>query len=102
MVLEKSRWEKSQIFIKLINITTDKVVYYSALKGVCKDIFPEGKEPKSQFRPEEPIDAMLSVESINARMVGSIINTGCINKILIELARKSREIMDLPQIDEFE
>lgn len=80
----------------------DKIVYYSALKGVVKDLFPEGKEPRSQFRPEEPIDAMLSAESINARMVGSIINTGCINKILIELARKSREIMGLPQIDEFE
>lgn len=80
----------------------DKVVYYSALKGVTKDIFPEGKEPKSNFRPNENIDTLLSVESINARMVGSIINTGCINKILIELGRKSREIMGLPEIDEFE
>lgn len=80
----------------------DKVVYYSALKGVTKDIFPEGKEPKSSFRPNENIDTLLSVESINARMVGSIINTGCINKILIELGRKSREIMGLPEIDEFE
>ena len=80
----------------------DKIVYYSALKGVVKDIFPEGDEPKSDFRPNEHIDAMMSVESINARMVGSIISTGYINKILIELARKSREIMDLPQIDEFE
>lgn len=80
----------------------DKIVFYSALKGVNKDIFPEGKEPRSQFRPNEQIDTMLSVESINARMVGSIINTGCINKILIELGRKSREIMGLPEIDEFE
>ena len=32
----------------------------------------------------------------------NIINTGCINKILIELGRKSREIMGLPEIDEFE
>ena len=45
---------------------------------------------------------MLSVESINGRMVASIINTGCINKILVELGRKSREIMGLPEIDEFE
>ena len=80
----------------------DKVVYYSALKGVTKDIFPEGKEPKSNFRPDEQIDTLLSIESINARMVGSIINTGCINKILIELGRKAREIMELPEIDEFE
>lgn len=80
----------------------DKIVFYSALKGVDKDIFPIGKEPRSQFRPNEQIDTMLSVESINARMVGSIISTGCINKILIELGRKSREIMGLPEIDEFE
>ena len=80
----------------------DKIVYYSALKGVTKDIFPEGKEPRSEFRPDEPIDTLLSVESINGRMVGSIISTGCINKILVELGRKSREIMGLPQIDEFE
>lgn len=80
----------------------DKVVYYSALKGVTKDIFPEGKEPKSNFRPDEQIDTLLSIESINARMVGSIINTGCINKILIELGRKAREIMELPEIDKFE
>lgn len=80
----------------------DKVVYYSALKGVTKDIFPEGKEPRSEFRPDEAIDTLLSVESINGRMVGSIISTGCINKILIELGRKSREIMGLPYIDEFE
>ena len=80
----------------------DKVVYYSALKGVVKDIFPKGEEPRSEFRPNEPIDTMMSVESINARMVGSIISTGYINKILIELGRKSREIMGLPEIDEFE
>lgn len=80
----------------------DKIVYYSALKGVTKDIFPAGKEPRSEFRPNEPIDTLLSIESINGRMVGSIINTGCINKILIELGRKSREIMGLPEIDEFE
>lgn len=79
----------------------DKIVYYSALKGVTKDIFPEGKEPRSEFRPNEQIDTMLSVESINARMVGSIISSGCINKILIELGRRSREIMGLPEIDEF-
>ena len=80
----------------------DKIVYYSALKGVVKDIFPEGKEPKSIYRPNESIDALLSIESINARMVGSIVLTGCINKILIELGRKAREIMDIPDINEFE
>ena len=80
----------------------DKLVYYSALKGVVKDIFPEGKEPKSEFRPDESVDALLSAESINARMVGSIISVGCINKLMIELGRKARDIMGLPEVNEFE
>lgn len=80
----------------------DKIVYYSALKGVVKDIFPKGDEPRSNFRPDEAIDTLLSVDSVSARMVGSIISTGCINKILIELGRKARDIMGIEFIDEFE
>ena len=38
----------------------DKIVYYSALKGVTKDIFPEGKEPTSEFRPDEKLHSLLS------------------------------------------
>lgn len=74
----------------------DKVVYYSALKGVTKDIFPEGDEPYSDFRgPDEKLDTVLSVGSVNGRMVGSIIVTGCINKVLIELNRKVKDIMGI-------
>lgn len=74
----------------------DKLVYYSALKGVTKDIFPEGEEPYSEFRgPDEKVDTLLSVGSVNGRMVGSIIATGCINKILIELDRKVKDIMGI-------
>ena len=70
----------------------DKLVNYSANKGVVRDILPEGKEPKSSFRPDEPIDAMVSERSINARMVTSTLIMGVINKGLIELDRHVKDI----------
>ena len=70
----------------------DKLIYYSALKGVIKDIFPEGKEPQVQFRPDEKIHSLLAVGSVNGRMVTSILINGGINKYLIELSRKCKEI----------
>ena len=70
----------------------DKLIYYSALKGVIKDIFPEGKEPSSSFRPDEKIHSLLAVGSVNGRMVTSILINGAINKYLIELSRKCKEI----------
>ena len=70
----------------------DKLIYYSALKGVIKDVFPEGMEPRSEFRPDEKVHSLLSVGSVNGRMVTSIMINGGINKYLIELSRKCKEI----------
>lgn len=70
----------------------DKIIYYSALKGVIKNVFPVGQEPRSEFRPDEKIHSLLSVGSVNGRMVTSIIINGAINKYLIELSRKCKEI----------
>ena len=71
----------------------DKLVYFSALKGVVKEIFPEGKEPYSEYRPDEKVHSFLPVGSINARMVSSVLTLGSINKILIELDRHVKDIM---------
>ena len=71
----------------------DKLVYFSALKGVVKEIFPEGKEPYSEYRPEEKVHSLLPVGSINARMVSSVLTLGSINKVLIELDRHVKDIM---------
>ena len=62
----------------------DKLIYYAALKGVVKEIFPEGKEPYSQYRPDEKIHSMESVSGVNGRMVTSILITGAINKLMID------------------
>lgn len=74
----------------------DKLVYYSALKGVVKDIFPEGKEPTSEFRPDEKIHSFLSIGSVNGRMTCSILINSVLNKGLIELSRKVKDILDIP------
>ena len=70
----------------------DKTVMNSALKSVMKDIFPEGKEPRSEFRPDEPIEALLAMSSVNNRMVTSVFRNGLINKAMIELDRKIKEM----------
>ena len=74
----------------------DKIVNWAALKGVIRNIPPEGEEPYSEYRPNEEISSMFSVDSINYRMVGSILIIGTINKGLIELDRQVKEIMGVP------
>ena len=77
----------------------DKLVYYSALKGVIKGIFPKGEEPYTDFRPHEKIRSFLTASSVSRRMTGSIIKVGILHKILIELDRKVKDIYNIPWND---
>jgi hypothetical protein len=74
----------------------DKLVYNSAIKGVGKDIISAGDEPYTDFRKDEYVNALLTTSSITARMVGSIILNGALNKVLIELDRKCKEKLGIP------
>lgn len=73
----------------------DKTVAQSANKGVVKNIFPDGLEPFSEYRPEEKIHALYAARSFNARMVTSVWTSGAINKCMIELDRQVKEIMGI-------
>lgn len=73
----------------------DKTVAQSANKGVVKNIFPAGLEPFSEYRPDESIHALYAARSFNARMVTSVWTSGAINKCMIELDRKVKEIMGI-------
>lgn len=77
----------------------DKIVYNSANKAVEKDIFPEGKEPYTDFRPNEKIDAFVSVTSISKRLVSSTLVYGGLQKLMIELDRSVKDIMGIPYDD---
>jgi hypothetical protein len=72
----------------------DKLVYNTALKGVCKDVIPEGQEPYPMSDPERKIDCLFAVMSSDARMVTSLYPTGVINSCLIELDRKIKKMLE--------
>ena len=74
----------------------DKIIYYSANKGVVKDLFPKGEEPYLYGRPEVKLGALVSIGSTNGRMVTSIQNTGALNRVLVELAWKCKEKAGIP------
>lgn len=73
----------------------DKLVYWSANKGVTKDIFPKGEEPYSLDRPDEKIHTLIAIASVNGRMVTSIQNIGIINRLIIEATRKAKDILGI-------
>lgn len=89
---------KINIYIKYLDKFSigDKNVAQSAAKGVNKDIFPKGKEPKSEYRPDEPIHSVYAIGSFNARMITSVLNSAAINKGLIELDRQIKDILGIP------
>lgn len=89
---------KIEIYVKYLDKFSvgDKLINYSALKGVSKGIIPKGLEPTSEFNPQEKINILLAVQSVNGRMVCSIILNVTINKFLIELDRENKKTLGIP------
>lgn len=83
-----------EIYIKYTDdmAVGDKVVFYSANKGIIKNIIPDGLEPYTTARPEEKIDAFVSISSINGRMVTSTLLFGALSKLMVELDRSCKDI----------
>ena len=77
----------------------DKIVYNAANKAVEKGLFPLGKEPYTEFRPNEKIDAFLSDVSVSKRLVTSIPTYGALQKLVIELDRSVKDILGIPYDD---
>lgn len=77
----------------------DKIVYFAANKAVEKSVIPKGKEPYTDFRPNEMIDGFVSEVSIDKRLVTSIPIIGSITKAMIELDRSVKDIMGIPYDD---
>ena len=77
----------------------DKIVYNAANKAVEKGLFPEGKEPYTDFRPREIIDAFVADSSISKRLVVSSFVYGSLQKLMIELDRHVKDIMNIKYDD---
>lgn len=75
--------------------TGDKLVLYTANKGVQHDFFPYGLEPTSEYRPDEKIHIFGSLSAINKRKVTSVTKVALINKSIIELTRKCKDILGI-------
>lgn len=74
----------------------DKGTFFAANKFVIKSIIPEDKVPYTDFRPNEEVSALLSVTSINKRMVTSIMVNGALNKLMVELDRSVKDMLGIP------
>lgn len=74
----------------------DKIVFYSANKGVIKYIIPKEEEPYTTFRPDEHIDSFMSLSSISGRMTCSIPLFAATSKLMVELDRSVKEIAGIP------
>ena len=74
----------------------DKLIYYSANKGVTKDVFPIGDEPYIYGHPERLIHALVSIAATNGRMVTSIQNNGCLGRLLVEAGWHCQEMAGIP------
>ncbi len=69
----------------------DKLVFSQALKGVNSYIIPKGDEAFSDYRPEEYVNAFLTISGVMGRMVSSAMLQGLMNKLLIETSRQCQE-----------
>lgn len=73
----------------------DKLVFFSAIKGETKTIFPLGLEPYTDSHPDEIVDSLCPLPSVLHRMVASVkILTG-LYKAVIELTRYMKEAVGL-------
>lgn len=77
----------------------DKIVYFAANKAVIKNVIPDDLAPYTDFRPNEPVSAFVSVVSINKRMVTSTLINGSLNKLMVELDRKCKDMAGIPYND---
>ena len=73
----------------------DKLIVLGAQKGVAKEVFEIGNEPRSSYRPEEPIDCMVSMVSFDKRMITAPILYTMAYKFLIELDRQVKDILGI-------
>lgn len=92
---------KIEVYLEVHDILSvgDKIVMDRANKGVIKDIIPSDQAPYTDFRPNEEVSVFANVSSFNNRMVVSPLIIGAINKLLIELDRSIKDILEIPYDD---
>jgi hypothetical protein len=70
----------------------DKITFSVGLKTIISDVFDPGEEPFSEFRQDEEVSAIVSPFGVINRMTTDVFFQMYINKVLIELKRKVKDI----------
>jgi hypothetical protein len=71
----------------------DKLVYSTALKGVISQTIADSEAPISEYRENEHVEAILTPTGIISRMTADIYSMLFGNKVLVELGKQIKEIM---------
>lgn len=77
----------------------DKITYFSANKAIIRNVLSGDNVPYTDSRPNEPVDAFVGIVSIDKRMVASIITYGSLQKLIIEMDRSIKDILNIPYDD---
>lgn len=77
----------------------DKIVFFSANKGVIRNVIKDQDAPYTDFRPNEKINALVSTVSIDKRMVTSTLRYGALQKLMIETTRSIRDMLGIEYDD---
>lgn len=72
----------------------DKLTFAVALKAILAETIEEGKEPYTDYRPEEELSAVISPMSLVSRMVPDLYLLGFSTKVVIELERQCIDLLE--------
>lgn len=72
----------------------DKVTYATALKTTISNVFNEGEEPYTEFKPDENLDAIFPLLSIITRMTTDIFFHLYLNKGLLGLKESVKKMWE--------
>jgi len=72
----------------------DKLTYSTALKGVISKVLAPEESPLTEYREEEVIEAILTPTGIISRMTADVYSMLYGNKVMVELGKQIKEIME--------
>jgi hypothetical protein len=72
----------------------DKMVFSTALKGVVSQTMADEESPLTEYRQDEHIEAIITPTGIISRMTADVYSMLFGNKVLVELGKQIKDIMD--------
>jgi hypothetical protein len=72
----------------------DKLTFNTALKAIIAKVVSTDESPISEYRQDEHVEAILTPTGVISRMTGDIYSMLYGNKVLIELGKQIKEIME--------